>query len=294
MCLRNVMDVPKVDMDFALVERIASGLRGVNEVLMRGWGEPLIHPRFVDAVALLRKSAPNLNIRVTTAGHYLTGDVAEAMHRHKVSVDLSMERVDKGYAGGHPGSGLVRRNLEAFVKARDPKASAVVIQPTLQTGGLDDLLGVVDFAASAGVDRVNLIRMDSWLAPRSQRPTQEEEAAMVRRAREVAAGRIRVDFLNEPAFLVQTANHRDRLCIRTVFHAHVDVLGNVSPCVMLRDDRKIGNLKEQSLAEIWRSDAWNEWFANHEGDSICSKCDAFRHRQRVHDDPPAPPISANA
>jgi len=165
-------------------------------------------------------------------------------------------------------------NLKAFIKERGsshhPK---IVLQPTMHRGGLNDILDVIRFAIDVGADMVNLLRMNVQLVNGVLRPTPDEEKHIVKQARKAAKGTpVKIFFLNQKALPVKLASHNDRLCLRTLFQAYIDVHGNVAPCCVLRD-LVMGNILDQSIDEIWRSDRFKKFFDEQE--KYCHGCDAF-------------------
>jgi radical SAM protein with 4Fe4S-binding SPASM domain len=82
---------------------------------------------------------------------------------------------------------------------------------------------------------------------------------------------------NRHTLPIRIATHGDRLCLRTLSHAYVDVHGNVAPCCAMRG-MVMGNLLERSLPEIWNSERFERFFAGQE--EVCAKCDALRSEHR--------------
>ncbi len=274
MCQRSLLKVPEVDMPRDVFDALVGNLRGVKDIVLRGWGEPLMHPNFLEFVDRIGRDAPWVNIQITTNGHLLRGDILEGIIDSGLSrVAVSIDRLRGGEGSGHANPEKVAANIEELIRRRGASSlPQLVLQPTMQRGGLNDVLDLIRFAKDVGADMVNLLRMDAWLPEGVQRPSREEESDIVRRAVKEAGGKVNVFFLNQKSLPVRIASHNDRLCLRTLFHAYIDVYGNVSPCCLLRD-QVMGNIQKHSLREIWNTRSFQRFFKTQA--DYCSKCDAF-------------------
>jgi len=275
MCMRQAMGVPVIDMSKEVFEALVKNLKGVKEVVFRGWGEPLLHDKFLEFAHRFRDQAPQVDLFITTNGHLLKGNMAGEiinMGIGKVSVSIDQTN-EKTKGAGHPGSNKVMANIAEFIKLRGSAPyPQLVLQPTMHSGKIKEILDVVSFAKEVGADMVNLLRMDSWVLEGIKRASPKEEKQMIHQAKKVAGKKLKIFFLNQKSLPVQIASRNNRLCLRTLFQPYIDVEGNVTPCCMLRD-KIMGNILETSLETIWRNQSFEEFF--HQQEKICSRCDAF-------------------
>lgn len=271
MCPRDALGVEAVDMDYSLFERMARKMGIPRTVVLTGWGEPLLHPRLVDMVRLVKRASPRAQVRLTTNGFLLEGDLARSL------VDAGVQQVSISMEGestiGHAADGKVRENARLFA-AMEPRAPSVGLQVVMVDE--EAVLETVRFAAGAGMDFVNLVRVDRTLNEEIPKLDVERERALVRRCRRSIAGSgTRVRCANCQSFPLRLAGHFDRYCLRTDSYVYVDVEGNVSPCCLLRSYR-CGNLAESDIREIWHGEKFSKFRKNFPR-GICTKCDMVKY-----------------
>jgi MoaA/NifB/PqqE/SkfB family radical SAM enzyme len=181
---------------------------------------------------------------------------------------------------------LERRNALAV---RGEPAPEVRLQVVLFPDSHTIVQRLVDFAADLGFQAVNLVRLDVRGRPELRRPSFEEERELIALARARAAARgIPLGSVNDHGWALRLASHADSFCMRLDNYLYVDVEGNVAPCCLLRGHR-LGNLREQSLADVWGSDAFRRFY----GPGVhpaCVGCDAFMHG---YADPTAAPADGS-
>ncbi len=141
-------------------------------------GEPLLHPRFVEAMELAAKLLPGTDITLATNGYLLDRERSKAICRAGVSsVIVSVDTVDAArYAsltgGRSPDAlGRVQRNVASLVKTREQRTyPKVVINAVIMRSTLAGLSDVVEWAAEVGADGVRLL----WLLPTNEEFTQKQ------------------------------------------------------------------------------------------------------------------------
>jgi MoaA/NifB/PqqE/SkfB family radical SAM enzyme len=277
-CPRHDLGVPERHMSRETVANLARNLDGVRFLGLCGWGETLLHPHLVESIATLRHAAPALKLRLTTNAEYLTPQLVRDLARLGVdAVSVSLDATDGPADEGHPACAAAVENLRAFSGARRGPRPNLMIQTTMRPGATEQIVGVVELAGQVGATLVNLLRVDTQAAPGRARPGSAEEDAIIRAARAAAKGRVEVLAINAPSLPLRLATHDYRVCLRTLFHAYVDVDGNVAPCCKLRGVT-FGNLAEKSLGEIWRSPAFARFFAS--PPDYCRQCDVFTREQK--------------
>jgi MoaA/NifB/PqqE/SkfB family radical SAM enzyme len=312
----TLLKVPEVDMTWETFTRVLDRLSEPPEsITLTGWGEPLMHPRIFDFMAEIHRRFPSCDVGFTTNAHLLTNSMIERILAARVSrVNVSLEELpwenaeakvvtpgapaaaldakdlhmrglgNEVAVGGHPTPPKVidrlRRFLDAVNGIRDRRAGEqapeVRLQLVLFPNGAEVMLRLIDFAAEAGFHAINLVRLDVRGRPDLKRPSWEEERSMIAKARARAAERsVPLGSVNDHGFTLRLASHRDSFCMRLDNFVYVDVSGNVAPCCLLRGHR-MGNLVEQSLEEVWRSERFKKFYGP-EVHPACAGCDAFLH-----------------
>jgi MoaA/NifB/PqqE/SkfB family radical SAM enzyme len=310
MCPRLILlKVPEVDMSWETFNEVLGRLTEPPEsITLTGWGEPLMHPRFFDFVAEIHRRFPACDVSFTTNAHLLTNAMIERVLAARVSrVNVSLEELPwenaearvtsptldardihmKGLGnevakGGHPTPPKVIDRLRRFLDAVNEDrrsgrhAPELRLQVVLFPDGTEVMLRLIDFAAEAGFHAINLVRLDVRGRPDMKRPTWEAERAMIAAARERAARKgVPLGSVNDHGIILKLASHADNFCVRLDNFVYIDVAGNVAPCCLLRGHR-LGNLREQSLEEVWGSEPFKQFY----GPGVhpaCQGCDAFLH-----------------
>jgi len=286
---RSVLGVPEVDMSRETFAAVLGRLRSPEAITLTGWGEPLMHPELLELLDLAAARFPGAALAFTTNGHLLTERVAErVLERPLRRVTVSLEELpwDDEPAGEPPGPGhgpspKAARNVRAFLARRRALAAAgrrvpeARLQVVLFPGSQATLLRLVDFAAEAGFDVVNLVRLDVRGRPDLARPTWEEERRLIAAARRRARSRgVALAAVNDHGPFLRLASRGDRFCVRLDSFVYVDVAGRVAPCCLLRDHH-LGDLRRQTLAEVWASPEARR-FHGPRPHPACDGCDAFR------------------
>lgn len=162
-CRKTYVETPddQFDMDFALFQKIASETAPyVHSVMLSSAGEPLMSPRFLDAVETLAGYRTH-EISFTTSGLHLNAYRAEKM------VDLGVGRVEFSIDGASAavyerirvGSSFekVMRNIETLTAFKAKKGSRLPLLRfnfVMMKSNIHQLPELVDLAARLGVAEV--------------------------------------------------------------------------------------------------------------------------------------------
>jgi len=307
MCPRlTLLKVPEVDMSEETFRSVLDRLEAPEAITLTGWGEPLMHPGLFDFLDEAKARFPGCDVGFTTNGHLLAPKVIDRILERPISrINVSLEELPwedafavpaaaadgrtgnplKGWDNrvardGHPTPPkvvdhlrelLARRHAQA---ARGEPAPEVRLQVVLFPDSADIVQRLVDFAADLGFQAVNLVRLDVRGRPDLRRPTWEEERELIALARTRAEARgVSLGSVNDHGWILKLASQGDRFCMRLDNYIYVDVHGNVAPCCLLRGHH-LGNLREQSLEEVWSSPEFKRFY----GPGVhpaCEGCDAF-------------------
>ena len=156
-------------------------------------------------------------------------------------------------------------------------------------GKEEDLFDVIEWGAFNGVDRINVARFDLNTLIDVKRPDVIEEQAVFREfARLRKKYSIRIDCVQDQfydglkGFLYKNLKHlleNERSCTRLNDFTYINLEGDVRPCCALVNKR-IHNLLQSNLKEIWKSEKYNNFRKNYFKVPWCSHCDVFTLRQK--------------
>ena len=292
-CMRRTWQEPVGDMSWDVFEALVTGLAempGPHTVAFAGIGEPLVHPRFAEMVALAH--AAGLRTEVTTNALLLTADLAHELRR--VGLDQLVVSVDgasdDSYGAVRSGASLERLvdNLRALRDYSTPYYSSrvrigmefVAMRSTIadlpRMGRIAALIGasfvmvsnVLPYSAEL-VDEVLYGRVataaegsegSAW-SPRWSLPRMDVNDLTEGPLRELLRGVPNVDLLDIGL------DSRNNVCPFVSAGAlAVGWSGRVSPCpplthsypvfVMGREKHmrawEIGKLPDDSLADLWQ------------------------------------------
>jgi MoaA/NifB/PqqE/SkfB family radical SAM enzyme len=161
----------------------------------------------------------------------------------------------------------------------------------LHKGRGQDVYDVIRFGKEAGVQRINLGRLDVRLNENLERPSAQEEISILRKAdrlgRELG---IRVDSIQYTLFdgferttykILKSVLHRfGKYCLRLYDYVYINQKAEVTPCCGM-PTYGMGNLLEKGLGEIWKSKEF-QYFREHHN-RICGKCDLWRVKCQLYE-----------
>lgn len=233
---------------------------GVCQVAIGG-GEPLRHPLLAEILAEVRANGmvPNL----TTTGIGMTAAQLEAIKRHCGAVALSLEGVGERFSIRR------RQGWEAFCEQVDLFSRAgvkLVLQITLSAENCDELPEIAAYAATVeGLYGVIFLahkptgRATMFDSPLASRPFSEVYPQVIAAVRDLRRHtQVGFDCCLSPLI---TSVERDLGFGRTeIVEGCSAVRGSVGvsvnldcvPCTFL-PERRLGNLRTESLVDIWRS-----------------------------------------
>lgn len=285
MCPRPSYQIGNEHMNSAIIYNVCEQLQGdKNEVVLTGWGEPLLHPDFFGIIATIRKFNSIWPICFTTNGVLLNSTWAERLGttanlQVTVSLDSLDNNCDDRYAGHVRGTN-VSKHVETLVEVfrrNSGHGQQVVVQCVIQQGFEADLNRIISWCGEAGVGRVNLVRFEVRHTPKGERLSLPEEKDFVRHMKVLGKEKgVSVSCANQMGMMTRVATRNDRLCPYFVEAIYVNVNGDVSPCCQLRDI-SFGNINHYPLDYIWK-EGFKVWRKNPL--QWCSDCDAMSHLMR--------------
>lgn len=290
MCQRVSLKVPLKDMDLSLYKQVIDKLEGIKEIILTGWGEPLIHPDLLEMIKYAKKKGKWVSL--TSNGSLLTRDFAKKIIQaglDSISFSIDEIKAPKGSLA-HPVTSQIR-NVENFLKLRKGKKPEVVIQTTLHKGGQERISEVIAWAAKIGAEMVNINRLDMRFNQNLKRPNFEEEKEFVKKLEQVGRKyKIQTEFRPHIAFsgfarliyrlLAPYMALGGKHCLRVYNYVYINLAGEVTPCCAL-PLWLVGNLLRDDLRTIWQSEKFKK-FKQHEFQrKICGKCDVLEVKQYI-------------
>lgn len=282
MCPRKTLGTGESHMDYQLYLKILDKLTGVQRIYLTGWGEPLFYPHIIDAIREAKSRGHFVSI--TTNGVLLTSEMQKKLIDVKIDqVVFSVDSISDFSGAGHRNSISLNHIIEF---SHQPHRPDISLQACNQKNREHDLFDVINFASRTGINRVEILRLDTRFVPSLSRPTFKEEQATLRRA--IHLGKlfnVEVNSIQYSigskiyGFLFRKFRHlfhglntvMNKPCLKVHDYIYINVKGQATPCCML-PHYSVGDLDAQSLAEIWRGEKFRA-FRKNDWKNICGKCD---------------------
>jgi len=162
MCPRDESQMPEKDLAFSDLKGIIETVPSGSLIDLNGWGEPLLYPHLVEAVALLKTHG--CFVGFSTNGLLLTEKKALRLIDAGIdylafSLDGASDRTYETVRGGN--FEKVYKNIESLIKIRPGVlAPQVSITFVMLKTNLDDVLDMVRLAARLEVDFIRLKKVD--------------------------------------------------------------------------------------------------------------------------------------
>lgn len=282
MCPRKNFGLVYEDMKPDVLKRVAEKIPSSSEVILTGWGEPLLYPAISEAVSLFKNKG--CFVKLTTNGAFLNPEISKKLINSGLdSISISVDSFG-ALSDNDPRhkSFSVRNAVTNFISLRaDRKKPFIVLQPTLHKGKEADLFELIKEGKRLGVDRINIVRLDKRFNKNFDYLNGKEEYEIAKKIIALSAKeKIRVDFLPFTAFtgfkrilfgifggLLYSKN---KPCAKIYDYLYVTNSGKVTPCCSL-PKYEIGDLLSQSVEEIWNSPNFKKFRKNQ--NSVCQGCD---------------------
>ena len=286
MCPRSTLAErwPEMDLSWQAFERIARAFPRVRHVHLQGWGEPLLHPRLFEMIALAKSAG--CRVGLTTNGMGLDRDTGKRL------LDLQLDLLSTSIAGAtRETHERIRvstdfstilenvRHLARLRAGRGRPTPKIELSFLMTKASLAELPQAVELARTLGADELYATNLDylvtaahDELRAFGRSPLRDEFVRIVETAR-ARARAIGLAFRAYPLDLEEVA----------VCEAHPTTIlfvscdGWAAPCSYLAlpgqteiprwfEGRQVavpamrfGNVQEQALTDIWNSPAWREF-----------------------------------
>ena len=259
-----------LDMDDAMLETVFESLqqvKGIKKIVLGGIGEPLYHPRFNYVVEQLAEYP----LHITTNGTMLSDEHIETIVGTVQEMTVSVDGVGKAFESIR-GIGLNvvvegLRRLQKRKKELDTAWPKISLQFVASKENIDEIYDVLDLAHELGCGKLIL----SNLIPQTEENKDQylyDFASLEQNKTQKLFHKIRM-YSHRKAVTVQfpqSVLKSERECaFITDVTTYVTAGGDVSPCYRFShpyeeyvfgrkkqvSKHSFGNLKEQSLLEIW-------------------------------------------
>jgi len=283
MCPREDLEIELEHMDWDKFVTVVEQLRSSEDITLTGWGEPFLHPRIFDMIALCKEQGHR--VMITSNGLFTKPAVIEQILDSPLdvltfSID-SVEASDNVPLGHNNNS--VYENIEAVARQRKKGTLSLRLQSTLHADGENDLYDVIRYAAKIDCEVVNVGRLDRKYAPDLKRPNPLDEERIFKEADRIARSvGVQLDWIQYSVSqgftrfvykLLRKKLHRSgKYCLKTFDNAYVSREGYVTPCCLL-PEAKMGNMLNQSLPDIWKSQGFDRFRENYR--DVCGSCDLW-------------------
>lgn len=281
MCPRKNFGLVYEDMKPEILKQVAEKISSSTEVVLTGWGEPLLYPAIAEAVSLFKKKG--CFVKLTTNGAFLNPDISQKLINSGLdSISIS---VDSFSASGNDDprhkSLFIRKIISDFISLRaDRKKPSIVLQPTLHKGKEAELFEIIKEGKRLGVDRINIVRLDKRFNKNFSYLTGREEKQLAKKIIALSSKEnIRVDFLPFTAFtglkriifriFSGFLYSQNRPCAKIYDYMYVNHAGKITPCCSL-PKYEVGDLLSQSVEEIWNGPKFQKFRKNQ--NSVCNGC----------------------
>ena len=297
---------PRRTMPVDLIRRVVADAapHRLREIIPSTMGEPLLYEHFEEIVALCSEHGVRLNL--TTNGTFprlgaraWAERIVPVASDVKISWNGATKATQEAIMIGARWEKMLE-NAGAFIAVRDAHAAGggnrcrVTFQMTFMEANVAELAGIVRLAARLGVDRVKGHHLWAHFGEIEAQSMRRNPDAIRRwneavlKAREAAAECMlpngQTVLLENIALLDEDGAVHDLApggpCPFLGREAWVSAEGRFDPCCAPDAERRtlgeFGNLHEQSLMDIWRSDAYRTLAATYRNRSLCLGCNMRR------------------
>lgn len=259
MCMRTAAeDWHAADMPLDAFKRLSPYLRDVENVVLEGWGEPLVYPDLVDAIRIVKGEGARAGF-VTGGRDLTTGYVRDLTEAGLDFVGFSLAGATPRTHGAvrvHSDLAVVLRAVETFRRIGGDRGPNLHIVYLMLKENLAEIPLLLDLAKDAGIGTIFLINLvqisNAWQNEQkvfSCGPVSEHEDFL--KEMELKAKRLGI-VLRKPFLSPQ----RIGICAENPLkNLYVSVTGQVAPCVHLNPPvpsplRRIYCNEESSLEKV--------------------------------------------
>ncbi len=284
MCAQSVRDFKYADMPFEIFEKMRPALEHARDVSLFGWGEPLLHRRFLDMLDLVSQYPPD--VFVLTNGMLLDEQIGERFIANRLRyLNFSMDAPEPELYNYIRRGGDFHRvvgNIKRF-RAQCEAAGYCPYMRTVAVLMRSNIKLFPDFirlSADLGMDEVkgvHLIVYDPSFVKESLYFHQELTNRIIDESLELGEKLgIKVNLPDKFGTGHPPSGHK--YCHRPWEEFYIQADGRVRACVFSHEI--MGDLRTQSFEEIWHGEPFQErrrTVNSANPPAECARCCHYRH-----------------
>jgi MoaA/NifB/PqqE/SkfB family radical SAM enzyme len=282
-CARAEFPYGPGNLPLDLIGRLVPIFPYLQRLILHGYGEPLVHPRFTEIMDIVAPFSCEKSFY--TNGTLLSGSKAEAaiaggIDEIAVSIDSPEEA---GFERIRTGASFNRviDNVGRFIEMRNRRGMRrprVVVAAVAMKDNVEDLPGLVDLASSLSVDAIEvnyLMAYKQELVEKSLFFDRRRANAALREVRK-RARKAGIDARLPDLFAVDGASappRPQRTCLRPYDFTYIGYDGNVRPCCFPL--LYLGSIDKSDFREIWNGRGYRglrRAFADDAPPEFCTVC----------------------
>lgn len=280
-CSQKSRDAAPNELTLEELEKLFDDLAttGVCEVTIAG-GEPFMRPDIVQIITYARQKG--LNVNLSTTGLFVSRVAAKklaevGLKSIRVSFDGSTEKSYDYFRGKKGAYRRAMRGIKALREIFDK--TPITIHSTIMKQNMNELLTLARLVQKLKCDvwSVDYVKPQGYAAQDTRMLLSKEESETVFKALSRIADNssVKVEMAHFPYRTQRKVIYRGFGCVGANLYCYISSQGNVAPCSFTIDYFPAGNVKKQSIKEIWQgSDAFKK-FRGFPGNETCHKCDYF-------------------
>lgn len=235
-------------LDESIIKKIADECSecGVFQIKIGG-GEPLLYPGFWKIISYIRKIMPQVRISFTTNGTSMTKEDISNIRKMECDISVSMDGTETIHNSIRNGN--VYDKVDSTVSALLDNGITPVIRYTLMDDNIGCLMDVYNYCKKKKV----------ILKVRRYKCTSSNENKLLTYQRdyfELVKTINDLPYCDVEDIMRRSFNEDKELycsydCGAAFRSLHIDCFGDISPCVFLGEEFKIGNIKKDGIKFLW-------------------------------------------
>jgi len=251
------------DLEFENIYKLKKAIARARWVMLRGFGEPLLYPRFDDVLDYIYSLNPRKDlIQITTNGTRLSKQIADLLRGHLHSITISLNAAAPETYNRDMKNGKFHKTLNAiqdFFSGLDKKdRGKVTLFFVAHTRNFRELPDFVMLAKELGISSVSVGQYLVGSPEHSQYSlfhVKEEYNAIVEQAQSLGKELGIVFFARRRFFNEKRLSPRQ--CLSPFTECLIEVKGTASPCCYCGSYR-IGNVFETNFESVWFSEDYRQ------------------------------------
>ena len=251
-CWNNSLE-EKVELPFELVEREIADFQG-HDIKFTG-GEPLRYSHFID----LLKLCDGKSIEIVSNGTLIDDDILPILREYVNRLNISLHGSNKKiHEKITKKIGSYDRSVSAIIAAQDIGLNPN-INYTVMRDNISDITDMMTLAKKLGVKSLRFNVLRNCGRGKILEQISKDEIAEIRRTIASNSGIVELERseLYPAGYSIGLDNSKFYGCGGMRNQVYISSIGNVYPCTLSTD--LMGNIKQNSLAEIWNNEKASEF-----------------------------------